>query len=50
LYYSFAAGKNFNTAIWDSKYSNAWYTRPRGRRDIGETTPLLHALDQRGPH
>ena len=23
LYYSFAAGKNFNTAIWDSKYSNA---------------------------
>ena len=23
LYYSFAAGKNFNSAIWDSKYSNA---------------------------
>ena len=23
LYYSFAAGKNFNNAIWDSKYSNA---------------------------
>ncbi len=23
LYYSFAAGKNFNKAIWDSKYSNA---------------------------
>jgi hypothetical protein len=23
LYYSFAAGKNFNSVIWDSKYSNA---------------------------
>ena len=23
LYYGFAAGKNFNTAIWNSKYSNA---------------------------
>lgn len=23
LYYGFAAGKNFNTAIWDSKYFNA---------------------------
>jgi hypothetical protein len=23
LYYSFAAGKNFNTAIWNSKYFNA---------------------------
>lgn len=23
LYYGFAAGKNFNTAIWDSKYYNA---------------------------
>ena len=23
LYYAFAAGKNFNTAIWDSKYFNA---------------------------
>ena len=23
IYYGFAAGKNFNTAIWDSKYFNA---------------------------
>jgi hypothetical protein len=23
LYYGFAAGKNFNTAIWNSKYFNA---------------------------
>ena len=33
LYYGFAAGKNFNTAIWNSKYSNACllYTSPSPR-------------------
>mgnify|MGYP006897565197 CR=1 FL=1 len=39
LYYGFAAGKNFNTAIWNSKYFNAWLIPELQRK---ESFNILH--------